>query len=85
MSDENDGAWFVAKRHGYGAGLPIAWQGWVVLAAMIALSTVLALLLAKTLSPLLFTPVVLAANLPLILLARARTRGGWKWRNGRDE
>ena len=24
--------WFAAKRFGYGAGLPIAWQGWLVVA-----------------------------------------------------
>ncbi len=22
--------WFAPKRYGYGAGLPIAWQGWVL-------------------------------------------------------
>src|SRR3546814_16802549 len=22
--------WFSAKRHGYGTGLPLAWQGWVL-------------------------------------------------------
>lgn len=27
------GYWFRAKRHGWGWGLPIAWQGWVVFAA----------------------------------------------------
>jgi hypothetical protein len=26
------GYWFPAKRYGWGWGLPIAWQGWVVLA-----------------------------------------------------
>src|SRR3546814_6692541 len=31
--------WFRAKRHGYGAGLPIAWQGWVMLAAQDRKST----------------------------------------------
>jgi len=25
--------WFPAKRYGWGWGLPIAWQGWAVLAA----------------------------------------------------
>jgi hypothetical protein len=29
--------WFAAKRHGWGWGLPTAWQGWVVLAAFIGL------------------------------------------------
>ncbi len=29
--------WFPAKRYGWGWGLPSRWQGWVVLAAFIAL------------------------------------------------
>ena len=32
--------WFPAKRYGYGWGPPITWQGWVVLIAWIALTTV---------------------------------------------
>src|SRR3546814_14272282 len=37
--------WFRAKRHGYGTGLPIAWQGWVLLAAHVALIAGVATLL----------------------------------------
>jgi hypothetical protein len=29
--------WFLAKRYGWGWGLPCAWQGWVVLAVYLAL------------------------------------------------
>ncbi len=29
--------WFPAKRYGWGWGLPLRWQGWVVLAAFIFL------------------------------------------------
>ena len=29
--------WFRAKRYGWGWGLPITWQGWLVLAAFLAL------------------------------------------------
>ena len=32
----SEGDWFAPKRFGYGAGLPIAWQGWVVMAAYFA-------------------------------------------------
>ena len=31
------GAWWAAKRYGYGADLPIAWQGGVVMLAYVAL------------------------------------------------
>ena len=27
-----EGYWFEPKKLGYGAGLPVAWQGWVLLA-----------------------------------------------------
>lgn len=29
--------WFPAKRYGWGWGLPIAWQGWVVFAGFVVL------------------------------------------------
>jgi hypothetical protein len=29
--------WFAAKRYGYGWGLPVRWQGWVMLAAYFVL------------------------------------------------
>jgi drug/metabolite transporter (DMT)-like permease len=29
--------WFPAKRYGWGWGLPLTWQGWLVLAAFVAL------------------------------------------------
>jgi hypothetical protein len=31
-SDGSHPIWFPAKRYGWGWGLPIAWQGWVVMA-----------------------------------------------------
>ena len=33
MSDDGP-EWFAPKRYGYGSGLPIAWQGWAVMAAL---------------------------------------------------
>jgi len=29
--------WFRAKRYGWGWGLPLTWEGWLVLAAFVAL------------------------------------------------
>ena len=40
----NDRPWFRPKRRGYGTGLPIAWQGWLMLAAHMVLIIGLALL-----------------------------------------
>ncbi|HEY1067775.1 MAG TPA: hypothetical protein VGE52_16745 [Pirellulales bacterium] len=35
--DEPRRFWFPAKRYGWGWGVPIAWQGWVVLVAFVVL------------------------------------------------
>lgn len=35
MSLPEDKAWFAAKRYGYGWGLPLRWQGWVVFAGFL--------------------------------------------------
>lgn len=37
--------WFAPKRRGYGTGLPIRWQGWVMLVMHIALITGVSVLL----------------------------------------
>ena len=75
--------WFRQKSFGYGAGLPIAWQGWALLAAHIVLLVGLGALLRD--QPLALVSVVLtAALLPLPLYA-ARTEGGWRWRWGRGK
>ena len=36
MTDDDPHYWFGAKRYGYGWGLPVAWQGWIVLGAYFA-------------------------------------------------
>jgi len=74
----NDRPWFRAKRRGYGTGLPIAWQGWVMLAAHIALITGIAVLLRDR--PVALTLAVILAGLAPMPLYRARTEGGWRWR-----
>lgn len=79
----DDRPWFRAKSHGYGTGLPIAWQGWVLLAAHIALIGGLALLLRE--QPVVLTILVVLAALAPMPLYRARTEGGWHWRWGKRE
>lgn len=75
--------WFRQKSFGYGAGLPIAWQGWALLAFHVALILGLALALQhKTIA--MAAAILVAAILPLPLYA-ARTEGGWRWRWGDDK
>lgn len=78
----DDKPWFAPKRVGYGAGQPIAWQGWVLLAVHVAMIAGVGVLMrSNTMASIGLT--LLAALLPLPIYA-ARTRGGWKWRNGAD-
>ena len=45
--------WFAPQTHGYGSGLPIAWQGWAILSVF-------------------------------LLIVKKTTRGGWRWRSGKE-
>ena len=81
MSDGPE--WFAPKRYGYGAGLPIAWQGWALLAAFIAIVVAAGTLLGQ--KPLALAAVVVPALMLLLLIAARTTRGGWRWRWGKDD
>jgi hypothetical protein len=70
--------WFRAKSRGYGTGLPIAWQGWVLLAMHIALIAGIAVLLRER--PVMMTIAVVLAGLAPMPIYRARTEGGWRSR-----
>ncbi len=36
MSNERTPYWFAAKQYGWGWGLPLRWEGWVVMAVWLA-------------------------------------------------
>lgn len=76
--------WFAVKRYGYGAGLPIAWQGWVLLLVYVAAITGLGLLAEQMrgapLAGVMALIILLTAI--LILIVKARTHGEWRWRRG---
>jgi hypothetical protein len=72
--------WFSAKRYGFGAGLPISWQGWAVLAVYIALMLGALLLLGER-KPASMAVVIIATAVLLVVTART-TKGGWRWRWG---
>lgn len=82
--DDKDDAWFAPKRYGYGAGLPIARQGWVLLLGYMVTISLAVLLIgwdAEVGRPV--GMVILAlATAALIAICRAKTRGGWRWRWG---
>ncbi|MEG3154104.1 hypothetical protein [Sphingomonas sp. RB1R13] len=75
--------WFAPKRYGYGAGLPIAWQGWLVMALFMAVTIAAAILFADR--PLVLAAVLVPAVILLVILCARTTRGGWRWRWGGED
>lgn len=87
MSERDDGAWFAPKRYGYGAGLPIAWQGWTLLAAYLAVLRLCVALAQWGAEVGLAAAIILGfiATAALAYVAALKTRGGWRWRWGSDD
>jgi hypothetical protein len=60
--------WFPAKRYGWGWGLPIRWQGWVVMLAYLGLVATGPLVLKPVPDPLPFVAYVSGLSLVLVLI-----------------
>ncbi len=84
MSDARDRWWFAPKRFGYGAGLPIAWQGWALLGGYGAVILLLWLTLRDS-HPVMAVALAIIATAPVLVLGARHTRGGWRWRWGWDD
>ncbi len=76
MSDGPE--WFAPKLVGFGAGLPISWQGWAVVLAYVAIVVAAVKLLGGNVLAVL--AIVVPATALLILISAKTTRGGWRWR-----
>ena len=72
--------WFAPKRYGLGAGLPISWQGWLVLAVYVAIIVAAVILLDD--HRLAQASIVVPATALLVIIFAKTTRGGWRWRWG---
>jgi hypothetical protein len=81
MNDEP--AWFAPKRFGYGAGLPISWQGWALTLGYVAISIGTAALFAQ--QPLVLIAVLVPLTVALMVIAARTTKGGWRWRWGDED
>lgn len=77
-----EGDWFAQKKFGYGAGFPIAWQGWVLLAVYFGIVLGLTTLpdLNTFVGLTIFVIGMLVSTGVLLLIAKRRTKGGWRWR-----
>jgi hypothetical protein len=78
MSDGPE--WFAPKRYGYGAGLPLSWQGWVLLLGYLLLLGLAALIIRYSWVG--YFSVVIVLTVALTVICSRTTRGGWRWRWG---
>ena len=85
MKDEE--YWFEQKRYGYGAGLPIAWQGWALLVGYVAVVLLGGLLIEwdPEVGLVGFLMLFIPATAALMYICAIKTRGGWRWRWGDDD
>lgn len=79
--------WFRVKRVGYGAGLPIAWQGWVLMLSYLAVILGLAVLAERIRGMALAGVIVgiLLLTAMFVGVVRVRSDREWRWRSGEDD
>jgi len=79
--------WFRPKQYGYGA-TPTTWEGWVVTLLGAAISVGIVYVLTGGYRPLSATETVVCwiafvvVVVGIMVVARAKTEGGWQWRWG---
>lgn len=81
MNDTED--WFAPKRYGYGPGMPISPQGWLLTIAFVAVA--LALCLALRDEPVQLIAALVPPIVVFLVIACRKTRGGCRWRWGEEE
>ena len=74
--------WFPAKRYGWGWGLPITWQGWLVLAAFVVLIAAGAILFPPRLAAYLIYDAALSIGLVMVCWLKGEPP---RWRWGKDD
>lgn len=76
--------WFRTKAYGYGAGLPIRWEGWAFLAAVFAALIGVEFLPAGLTAPhpWLHQALRLGVILGAVFVAWFKTDAPWRWRWG---
>jgi hypothetical protein len=78
MSDGPE--WFAPRRFGYGTGMPISWQGWVLTLGFVGIA--LAASLKWSDKPMVLIAVLAPSTIVFMVIAAWTTRGGWRWRWG---
>ena len=87
MAKDDPDMWFEPKRYGYGAGLPVAPQGWALLIGYMVVVTAAAwlLLMGRWWGYVIWIGVVVGATAAFMAIVAQHTRGGWRWRWGGEE
>lgn len=72
--------WFPAKRYGWGWGLPVTWQGWIVLVAYFVLLVAGVLLFPPTRDTAAFVVYTVAITLALVAICYIKGEPpAWRW------
>ena len=72
--------WFRAKRYGWGWGLPLTWQGWVVLTAYVVSICLIAVFFEPHGHPVEFAGLVILATLALSAVCWLKGEPPrWRW------
>ena len=72
--------WFPAKRYGWGWGLPVRWQGWLVLGAAVALLITAFFLFPPASNMVGFMGMTWAVVLVLVFICWLKgERPRWRW------
>jgi hypothetical protein len=78
--DEKPHYWFAAKRYGWGWGLPLCWQGWVVYIVWIVTMSAAAVYLRHSVP--LFVRLAFILGMSVLLLGICYWKGEpprWRW------
>lgn len=80
MDNKSPGFWFPAKQYGWGWGLPVRWQGWLVLVIYCAsiLTAVRHFIPAHQLGGFILSSLV-ATGVLIAVLAWKGEKPGWRW------
>jgi hypothetical protein len=81
MSDGPE--WFAPKRYGYGTGMPVSWQGWTLTIGFIVVAVGLGLVFKHR--PLQLIAALAPFVIAFTIICARTTRGGWRWRWGKDD
>ena len=80
MTDSPKDIWFPAKKYGWGWGLPITWQGWLVLVGYFIIVTAFLLVVNPAQSPIKFYLSIAMATVILLCICFAKgEKPKWRW------